>query len=56
MTLLFGASMMRASQAAADLSDLETVRRLCIGLQKTVLSFAKTDDPQKQRIRRLWKR
>jgi hypothetical protein len=43
-----------ASQAAADLSYLETVRRLCEGLEKVLQSYAKTDDPQKQRIYRLW--
>jgi hypothetical protein len=42
------------SQAAADFSYLETVRRLCDGLEKVVLSYANADDRQKQRIHRLW--
>ncbi len=43
-----------ASQAAADFSYLETVRRLCDGLEKVVASYARADDRQKQRIYRLW--
>jgi hypothetical protein len=43
-----------ASQAAADFSYLETFRRLCDGLEKVVLSYARADDRQKQRIYRLW--
>ena len=44
-----------ASEAAADSSYLETVRRLCEGLENVVSSYANTDDRQKQRIHRLWK-
>ena len=43
-----------ASQAAADRSYLETVSRLCDGLEKVIQSYAKADDQQKRRIYRLW--
>ena len=43
-----------ASQTAADRSYLETVSRLCDGLEKVLQSYAKADDQQKRRIYRLW--
>jgi hypothetical protein len=45
-----------ASQAAADFSYLETVRRLCEGLEKVVQSDANAEDRQKRQIHRLWNR
>lgn len=42
------------SQKAADASYIEATVRLCDGLEKTVLSYARSDDPRKQQIHRLW--
>ena len=42
------------SQKAADASYVEATVRLCAGLEQTVLSYAKSDDPRKQQIHRLW--
>ena len=43
-----------ASQAAADRSYLETVSRLCDGLEKVMQSYANAEDQSKRRIYRLW--
>ncbi len=43
-----------ASQAAADQSYVDTTAKLCEGLAKAVQSYHKSDNPQKQRIWRLW--
>ncbi len=42
------------SQSAADRSYIETVTRLCQGLEKTVRSYQESEDPQKRQIWSLW--
>ena len=42
------------SQAAADKSYFDTTAKLCEGLEKTVQSYQKSENPQKQHIWRLW--
>lgn len=42
------------SQAAADRSYVETTARLCKGLEKTMQSYQKSDNPRKQQVWRLW--
>ena len=43
-----------ASQAFADRSYCQTTLDLCTGLKKAIELYAKSDDPRKQRIWRLW--
>ena len=42
------------SQAAADKSYVDTTAKLCDGLEKTVKSYQRSENPQKQHIWRLW--
>ncbi|MGA2864450.1 MAG: hypothetical protein ABSF95_08170 [Verrucomicrobiota bacterium] len=43
------------SQAAADESYLDTVRKVAEGLAREVTAYEKSTDPQKQRVAQLWK-
>ena len=43
-----------ASQTAADKSYVDTVLKLCDGLEKMVKSYPTSDNPQKKRIWQIW--
>jgi len=43
-----------ASQVAADALYVQTVKRVCEGLETVLASYATTTDPRKQRIAALW--
>ena len=45
-----------ASQAAADKSYVDTVLKLCDGLEKTVKSYRRSDNIRKKRIWQIWSR
>ena len=43
-----------SGMAAADRSYLETVSRLCDGLEKVIQTYAKSQDSNKRRVYELW--
>ena len=42
------------SQYAADKSYFATTAKLCDGLEKTLASYAGSDDPHKNRVLEMW--